>query len=118
MLGLTVHDSHAEIVARRSLLRWLYLQLKAAKSGQESFAIFNKSKKDELPFTLKPFDLWLYVSQAPCGDGAVFSRADMRHKTTPHHASQGKFRTKTEAGSGTHLRAQELYFEVSMDGLQ
>ena len=67
----TINDSHAEIVARRSLLRWLYKQLETA--GSEGS---RTCSKDELPFNLLPFELWLYISQAPCGDAAVFSRTD------------------------------------------
>ena len=71
--GNIVHDCHAEIIARRSLIRWLYSQLNKSDS-KKSFITKNKITTSHTPFELRPFELWLYISLSPCGDATVFSR--------------------------------------------
>lgn len=102
--GKTINDSHAEVVARRSLLRWLYKQQETAGS-EGPFGVPRTCSKDELPFNLLPFELWLYISQAPCGDAAVFSRTDNESSYEPiwSNKKQGKLRTKKEESQGTTL---------------
>lgn len=65
--GLVINNSHAEVVAHRSLVRWLYSQLQRA--GQDDSIATRNTK----PFRLRSFDLWFYTSQTPCGDSAVYS---------------------------------------------
>lgn len=106
LTGTAVHDCHAEIIARRSLLRWLYQQLETA-DNPKSYAIKNKGD-EAAPFKMRPcFELWLYCSQAPCGDAAVFSLADPLPTEVPCFTTacnnQGKFRTKTEASHGGNV---------------
>jgi len=72
----------------------------------------------------KSFELWLYISQAPCGDSAVYSEYDTKNIKNKGEAkldrmnkqnkgrmkqkfNAGKFRTKTEAGNGTQLTPQK-----------
>ena len=107
--GSVVHDCHAEIVARRSLLRWLYHQIE--HSGM-SDSFIQESVDGSTRYVLKPFDLWLYISQAPCGDAAVFSHSD----GNPKSAKLGKLRLKKEAGNGTEP-INERPERQSFDGL-
>lgn len=98
-------DCHAEIVARRSLLRWLYSEIEKADSGD---SVVMERGSAGTPFVFEELDLWLYVSRAPCGDGAIFSF----HDTTKSNSKHGKLRVKIEAGTGTRLPpTQEQTFD-------
>lgn len=61
--GFVVNDCHAEEIARRSLIRYLYKNL-------DNKAIFEKEEngkrclKEEIRFHL-------YVSEPPCGDSSM-----------------------------------------------
>ena len=69
--GLTVNDCHAEVIARRCLCRYLYLQIQQFIVGAESVFIPSESGSG---FALKPgVKFHLYISSAPCGDARVFS---------------------------------------------
>ena len=123
--GTVVHDCHAEIIARRSLLRWIYKQI--ATAGEPcSYAVrvdpnqsSSISSTHTTPFELRPFRLWLYCSQAPCGDGAVSSRSDPNPTAIPCFTTcnHGKFRFKIEAAGGCMVSGQDQVVQ-SFDGLQ
>jgi|AntRauTorckE5430_2_1112549.scaffolds.fasta_scaffold00983_9 predicted transcriptional regulator len=95
--GTTLHDCHAEIIARRSLLRWLYKQLSTV-GDDDSFATTCEECIEGFPFVLRPFELWLYTSQCPCGDAAIFSRRDTGNTHKATHC--GMFRLKSAEGAG------------------
>ena len=109
MEGKAVNDSHAEIVARRSLLRFFYGQLGSYYDGNES--IFVPSKGAQRLVVREGVSFHLYISTAPCGDGALFTPreepgTDMSEHSTEHNPTfttkqQGILRTKIEDGEGT-----------------
>ena len=116
--GDAVNDSHAEVVARRGLVRFLYRELKKYYKDRSSTELFEfVAASHGASLRLKDtYKLHLYISTAPCGDGAQFSRddndnreppADGAHKPTMTGKSQGVLRTKMEGGEGTIPIADE-----------
>ena len=115
--GLVVNDSHAEVVARRSLIRFFYAQLMEFSQNtnrerkEDTSTIFVDSERASNIARLRDnLKFHLYISTAPCGDGAQFSRGDELNRDPPidatHHPTmstkaQGVLRTKMEGGEGT-----------------
>ncbi|CAH6789860.1 Adarb1 [Phodopus roborovskii] len=72
--GLALNDCHAEIISRRSLLRFLYAQLELYLNNKEDQkkSIFQRSERGG--FRLKDtVQFHLYISTSPCGDARIFS---------------------------------------------
>lgn len=104
--GLTLNDSHAEILARRALKMYFYNQLKLhlSEDGQgEEESIFEK--REGGGFNLKDnIDIHLFISTSPCGDARIFSpheNSDGKHDLHPNRKARGQLRTKIESGEGT-----------------
>ncbi|XP_042260832.1 double-stranded RNA-specific editase 1-like isoform X1 [Thunnus maccoyii] len=106
--GLALNDCHAEIVARRSLIRYLYSQLEHFLSNIEEEhhkSIFTRCDNRQ-GFRLKEnVQFHLYISTSPCGDARIFSPHEAgvedqgdRH---PNRKARGQLRTKIESGEGT-----------------
>ncbi|KAK7349532.1 hypothetical protein VNO77_06974 [Canavalia gladiata] len=89
--GDVVHDSHAEVIARRALMRFFYTQIQHLTETSSKLAPSNGGKRfkiddDNLPFELDPgcpnngkytmrrgWKLHMYISQLPCGDASLSS---------------------------------------------
>ncbi|ESO83264.1 hypothetical protein LOTGIDRAFT_133731 [Lottia gigantea] len=110
--GNTVNDSHAEIITRRGFIRFLYKQLETYTTDQPH-EFFEEGPSGKLRIKSN-FTFHLYISTAPCGDGALFSPRDAasnkgpvedieNHQHNPTFTSnvQGVLRTKMEGGEGT-----------------
>ena len=73
MDGSTVNDSHAEIIARRSLIKFLHYHLTILLSGKtEVKSIFVQKERQGKIQLRDGVKFHLYVSTAPCGDAAIF----------------------------------------------
>ncbi|XP_023661426.1 double-stranded RNA-specific editase B2 [Paramormyrops kingsleyae] len=105
--GLAVHDCHAEVIARRAFLRFLYAQLELFLSKNRADweqSIFIRHK--EASFRLRENILFhMYISTSPCGDARLNSPYEI---STDLHAGRplvkkphGKLRAKVETGEGT-----------------
>lgn len=72
--GLSVNDSHAEILATRCVRDYLYSQIElfeASKSEETNSSILeeNTSPNSEFKYQLKEnVKFHLYISTSPCGD--------------------------------------------------
>ncbi|XP_063080713.1 double-stranded RNA-specific editase 1 isoform X6 [Cavia porcellus] len=115
--GLALNDCHAEIISRRSLLRFLYTQLELYLTSKEDQkrSIFQRSERGG--FRLKDtVQFHLYISTSPCGDARIFSPHEPVLEGTggpsgslprepadrhPNRKARGQLRTKIESGEGT-----------------
>ncbi len=98
--GETVNDCHAEILARRGLVSFLYDQLESFASNPEETIFELAGNRDNLPPRLKvkpQIAFHLYVSSTPCGDAGIHSTS----KEDPKSDNQlGSLRTKVETSDG------------------
>lgn len=122
--GDTVNDCHAEIISRRGFIRFLYSELMKRWDSPEEDNIFEVAEdgllkiKDDITFHL-------YISTAPCGDGALFDKScsevaevtGSAHVPVFENAKQGKLRTKVENGEGT-IPVESSTIVPTWDGIQ
>lgn len=104
--GQSVNDCHAEILARRSLLNFLYSELsKYLPSNQSNWDSSVFVKREDGGFRLKDgIKFHLYISTAPCGDSRIFSPHEAKtgeEDPHPNRKARGQLRTKIESGEGT-----------------
>lgn len=73
-LGDVINDSHAEVLARRSFIRFLMAQLALLGTEVSHNSIFlNKIDSVTGLYEVKSdMSFHLYTSQAPCGDASIF----------------------------------------------
>ncbi|XP_061101441.1 double-stranded RNA-specific adenosine deaminase isoform X2 [Conger conger] len=121
--GDTVNDCHAEIISRRGFIRFLYSELMKHHAGTEE-SLFEPAEDGKL--RVRPdVTFHLYISTAPCGDGALFDKScsEEAEGTGTHHqplfqnVKQGKLRTKVENGEGT-IPVESSAIVPTWDGIQ
>ncbi|XP_018087389.1 adenosine deaminase, RNA-specific S homeolog isoform X1 [Xenopus laevis] len=123
--GETVNDCHAEVVSRRGFIRFLYSQLMKYNPDVPDDSIFEEAEGDML--RVRPgVTFHLYISTAPCGDGALFDKScsdqpsaegDTQHCPIFENVKQGKLRTKVENGEGT-IPVESSDIVPTWDGIQ
>jgi tRNA-specific adenosine deaminase 1 len=93
--GVTLSDSHAEILARRSLIRYLILSaIEVLKSpeyaSQDNCPLrLHQTTDSQQEFVLKPeWSFWLYISDSPCGDASVYQRTSLERCFTGKKSQQ------------------------------
>ncbi|XP_068239384.1 tRNA-specific adenosine deaminase 1-like [Palaemon carinicauda] len=71
--GDALHDSHAEVIARRAFVSYLIEQIIHAASGNGSILECTESGK----YKVKPgFTFHFYSSHTPCGDASIFPKQE------------------------------------------
>ncbi|RIA92541.1 adenosine deaminase/editase [Glomus cerebriforme] len=83
--GDLIHDSHAEVLARRGFVKFVMNELELALKSESSYFRINENFNAEIetqdlienkPFLLKDkLSFHMYISQAPCGDASTTSLA-------------------------------------------
>ncbi|KZV71413.1 hypothetical protein PENSPDRAFT_577733 [Peniophora sp. CONT] len=78
--GDALHDSHAEVIARRGFIRWL---LEEIRRDQQSIPSEWLSGSGESGYALRDdVHVYLYVSTVPCGDASTRMLAAQQDPTT------------------------------------
>lgn len=73
--GDRLHDSHAEVIARRAFKLYLIEQLKLHLENKESIFIFNKEG-----FVIKEcISFHFFCNHVPCGDASIFPKLSESH---------------------------------------
>ncbi|NWI07280.1 DSRAD deaminase, partial [Tichodroma muraria] len=126
--GETVNDCHAEIISRRGFVRFLYSELMKYDPSNPSSAeesIFEQAGGKKLKIK-SSVTFHLYISTAPCGDGALFDKScsdqanemgQPQHQPLFENSKQGKLRTKVENGEGT-IPVESSDIVPTWDGIQ
>ncbi|XP_053906810.1 double-stranded RNA-specific adenosine deaminase isoform X3 [Cuculus canorus] len=126
--GETVNDCHAEIISRRGFVRFLYSELMKYDPSNPSSAeesIFEPAGGKRLKIKSN-VTFHLYISTAPCGDGALFDKScsdqasvvgSAQHQPLFENPKQGKLRTKVENGEGT-IPVESSDIVPTWDGIQ
>jgi len=111
--GQCLNDCHAEIIARRCLIRYCYEQLKLFLDEKYDQSIFERIK-DTNRFRIKPsIDFHLYISTAPCGDSRLFSGNQNQDSNSSLKKSRGLLRRKIEVSEGTiPILAKDIYQNI------
>jgi len=96
--GLRVLHSHAEIMAKRAFMRFLYTQLLGYQSNK-THPLFTRSETGKLKLRDK-FQVHLYISRPPCGDAAAFPTISNFPNKMRAIRKQGQLRTIIDDGEG------------------
>ena len=93
--GDILHDSHAEIIARRSFLLYLYSNLESIYAGLENilFELDPISKKCRLK---KGISILFFSSHTPCGDGSIIPKSECVKESTELQVTSECLATKCE----------------------
>ncbi|CAF1346314.1 unnamed protein product [Adineta steineri] len=112
-----VNDCHAEMLARRCLIRYCYEELNLLinqKSNESIFEKINNTNRFQLKSSVS---FHLYISTTPCGDARLLSSdkitsIDLKHSLMK---SCGLLRTKIAGNEGTiPVLAQTMYYNIQM----
>jgi len=73
--GCRLSDSHAEVLARRAFIRYLYDQIDIILSGSES-VVFSRNNKNKIELK-NNISFHFFSSQTPCGDCSIFPKQEV-----------------------------------------
>eukprot|EP00057_Strongylocentrotus_purpuratus_P006959 XP_011661433.1 PREDICTED: tRNA-specific adenosine deaminase 1-like [Strongylocentrotus purpuratus] len=104
--GDVLNDSHAEVLARRGFLRYLYHQLRCAMTGSHENSIFYQPGEDGKCKLKEGVRFHFFTSQTPCGDASIFTKDD-----------QGSTDTKPTSQHDIDQNPQNIINKHSMSSL-
>lgn len=114
--GKAVHDCHAEIIARRGLLRFLYAQV-LLYTQDPLKSIFARTNAGKLTLR-KGLSFHMFVNTAPCGDSRAYVINDETLQVNGEAENKSMLRFKVENGMGTILgRHPETLAPQTIDGI-
>lgn len=117
--GSVLNDSHAEIIARRGLMKFLYTQLRwHCMPDMAHNSIFQRNPNGlQTPYSLKDnIHFHLYINTAPCGDARIFQFNLNKSQNFFNSGQYGQLRTKVEGGMGT-TPVGSRYYPQTWDGV-
>jgi hypothetical protein len=85
--GSLLHDSHAEVIARRNMLLSILAEfIRVAEEGpcaSPSGIVLEWPLEAERPRVIAGTKFCLYISQCPCGDASIYDVSDDVHQLLP-----------------------------------
>uniref|UniRef100_A0A1B0AQ59 tRNA-specific adenosine deaminase 1 n=1 Tax=Glossina palpalis gambiensis TaxID=67801 RepID=A0A1B0AQ59_9MUSC len=100
--GLILNDSHAEVLARRSLLRYFYKEIKKAiNAPKEKQSIFTWCEKRRKLYLKTGVTYHFLSTQLPCGDACIKTSSNDLHEY--HEPNAKKLKTTNEYDSENSL---------------
>lgn len=100
--GLILNDSHAEVMARRSLLRYFYKEIKKAiNTAKEKQSIFTWCEKRRKLYLKTGVTYHFLSTQTPCGDACIQTSSNHPHEY--HEPKAKKLKTTNECDSENSL---------------
>ncbi|KAF8322262.1 adenosine deaminase/editase [Clavulina sp. PMI_390] len=105
--GDAIHDSHAEILARRAFVVWLISEMSQMYSQPDYQSLWLLGSDDVKRVSLKPgVSVHLYVSTLPCGDASTWMLA---LDQDPTMAALKDSTPKMTPQPGTTIRGRDNY---------
>lgn len=102
--GSQLSDSHAEVLARRAFIRYVYEQIDLTLSGSES-AIFSRNDENKIELNSK-VSFHFFSSQTPCGDCSIFPKLE----TNDDNPTPCKIR-RVDEDTNEHVSIAESCYE-------
>nr|XP_012234001.1 PREDICTED: tRNA-specific adenosine deaminase 1 [Linepithema humile] len=93
-IGSRLSDSHAEVLARRAFMRYLYDQIDLTLSNSES-AVFSRNDKNKIELN-NGISFHFFSSQTLCGDCSIFPKQE----TYDYDMPPSKIRCVSEDSNG------------------
>ncbi|CAN7983930.1 unnamed protein product [Ixodes hexagonus] len=98
--GNQVIDSHAEVLARRGFLRYIYSELCKVAQGEKSAILTPLDHLDGLACEIKSgLRLHLFSSHTPCGDASIFPKEVSVQSEDSETSEEGPPPAKRKRGS-------------------
>lgn len=113
--GRVIHDSHAVVMARRALLRFLYQQANFAFQNMAS--IFSKFSSDGKLKLQDSLSFHLYISTIPCGDARVFEEAPKSSNSDNNAPQTANMQPSNKSCGGLSVKQLDILDVASTSSL-
>lgn len=117
--GLILNDSHAEVLARRGLMRFLYYQLNKTIAGDNQ-TVFEWLKEKQ-KFRLKhEISFHFFSTQTPCGDACIKANTNCEEPVTEPLLKKIKIEDNVDVGMeiGVVYTGAKLLGECHSDAME